>query len=178
MKIFDSLVDKILMGVAEAVSLLPKNDYLHCYTITNGNSNYLTRVLGPRVFGKRIMLHKIWRADSDKEMHNHPWDKCFSIILTGAYIEERLDLVAEQHYEAFNIKGVPVKRLTQAITKTNRLNKEDFHRITAIQGPLWTLFIAGKRTAINGVDWGFLDGMTREVIPHQDYIARSGSLKT
>lgn len=191
------VADKLLMGVAKVAASLPDNDYFSAYTITNGTTNYLTRVKFPRVFGKRVMLHKIWRADSDREMHNHPWDHAISIILLGSYIEERLDLTSEMIYRAFHqirldnmkkaglegpaliagsVLSMPeVPRNERHVKWFNSLYKEDFHKITSIDGPLWTLFIAGERVIINGVDWGFLNEETRELIPHWLYTAESGA---
>jgi len=194
------LVDKVLMGVAAVAAKLPDNDYFSAYTITNGRTKYMTRVKFPRVFGKRIMLHKIWRADSDKEMHNHPWDKAFSLVLLGSYREERLDLTSEMIYRAFhqihldNMKkagldgpalstsaviAMPeVPRSEHHVKWFNNLYKEDFHKITFIEEPLWTIFIAGKREVDkDGVDWGFLNEETRELIPWKKYIAKSGNKK-
>lgn len=173
------LLDKVLMGAARLVSKLPDNDYLHCYTITNGTTNYLTRLKLPRIFGMRVMLHKIWRADSDGEMHNHPWDKAYSFILLGSYVEERLDLDGELVARIFKSIGetpAAVKRRVKDVKWFNRLYKEDFHKIIEIDGPLWTIFIAGKRIADkNGVEWGFLKEETRQLIPHEEYINSTGS---
>lgn len=174
------LTDKALMLVAKLAAKLPKNDYFSAYTITNGTTNYLTRVKFPRVFGRRVMLHKIWRADSDREMHNHPWDKAYSFILVGSYMEERIDHTADV-LMMLRMNGRPrtVPRTTQHIKWFNRIFKEDFHRISEIDGPLWTLFIAYKRTADqNGVEWGFLNEETRELIPFDQYIMKTGSAKT
>lgn len=188
-KLFRQLADKVLWKVAELAAKFPDNDYFSAYTITNGTTNYLTRVKFPRVFGMRIMLHKIWRADSDREMHNHPWDKAFSFILLGSYMEERLDLTSEMIYDAIYsnrpgsvgfslVKPEPV-RITSHVKWFNEIRKEDFHKITSIDGPLWTIFVAGKRTPDkDGNDWGFLNEETRELIPWQKYIAKTGSTKT
>lgn len=169
MRLLTKFVDAFLWKIVAVAKKRPSDDELfRGYTITNGTTPYLTRVLFPRVFGWRVMLHHIHRTDSDRDMHNHPWDKAFSLILTGSYIEERL-------VSQLNIPGWPVERGTRLVKWFNSLYKEDFHRISEINGPLWTLFIVGDRT---GDGWGFLDETTRKVIPWQEYIVKSGATKT
>lgn len=107
---------------------------------------YITRVLFPRVFGFRPMLHHIHRPDKDRHEHSHPWSWAFSLILTGSYNEER-------------------NGISSLVRGWNFLRDTDFHKITKLHGEVWTLFIAGPRTQ----DWGFVvDG---SVVPSDKYIA-------
>ena len=99
-------------------------------------------------------------------MHNHPWDRAYSFLLLGSYIEERL--VQE-------LLPFVIERELRKVRWFNALYKEDFHRITSIDGPLWTLFIAGDRQDTNGIDWGFLDEENKKLIPHIEYITKSGA---
>ncbi len=146
------LVSKVLERVAELAAKMPKNQYFHAYTLTNGTTKYMTRVKFPRVFGRRVMLHRIWRADLDRELHNHPWTKAFSFIITGSYIEERL-----AHPAMAWISWWGIEKETYRVNWFNSLFKEDFHKITEIEEPLWTFFIHGERKLDkNGVEWGFL----------------------
>ncbi|MFW6184410.1 MAG: hypothetical protein ACOC8X_11485, partial [Chloroflexota bacterium] len=38
-----------------------------------------------------VFLHYFHRSDSDRELHNHPWDTAVAIILTGGYWEHRME---------------------------------------------------------------------------------------
>lgn len=119
------------------------------YTISTDGSPYLTRVLLPRIFGVRPMLHNIHRADDDRELHNHPWRWMLSIILSGSYDEERTDAAG---------------RVTRRRVRWfNFITDRDFHRIAELHGHVWTLFITGPRVQ----SWGFLvDG---KLIPWRDF---------
>lgn len=121
------------------------------YTIEDfvDNSPYLTRVLFPRVFGFRPMLHKFHRPDGDRALHNHPWKWAFSIVLRGSYTEERL-------LDEEEINGTEARRtVTRIVRWFNVLRDTDFHRVRELHGEeVWTLFVTGPR--IQG--WGFLDG--------------------
>lgn len=108
---------------------------------------YITRVLFPRIFGVRFMLHHIHRADNDRALHNHPWEWMRSLILCGSYTEERLD-------------G------TRRVRLWNKLSGSSLHRITELHGEVWTLFVAGPRTK----DWGFLVG--KRIVPWRKYMAQ------
>lgn len=163
-----SLVNKVLSTVANIAKKLPDNKIFHAYTITSKGDDYLTRVKFPRMFGWRPMLHNIHRPDNDPEMYNHPWKRSYSIILTGSYVEERL---------VQDLLPFIIDRELRKIRWFNTLHKEDFHRITTIEGPLWTLFIAGERQIINGVEWGFLDEKEKRLIPYQEYIKSTETIR-
>lgn len=96
-----------------------------------------------------VYLHYFFRGDEDRELHNHPWLRALSWILTGGYTEERLEpdgFVAEYRHRpgTFNV-----------------LKRNTFHRVHLLQGGCWTLFIAGERVSEpRGKDWGFLDAQT------------------
>lgn len=130
------------------------------YTIEDyhDGSPYLTRVLFPRIFGFRPMLHKFHRPDGDRALHNHPWRTAVSFILAGSYIEERLlpdesqlahgPITEHRHVRWFNV-----------------LTNQDFHRVTELKGSVYTLFVIGERTQ----GWGFLDD-SGQVTPWRQYI--------
>lgn len=166
MRLLTSLVNRALNRLAKTAAELPDNKYFYCYTITNGTTPYLTRIRFPRLFGWWVMLHHIHRPDHDREMHNHPWKKAYSFLLTGSYTEERL---------AQDLLPFVMEREYHQVRWFNILHKEDFHKITSIQGPLWTLFIVGNHQNTNGVDWGFLDEENRKLIPHEEYNAKTGA---
>ena len=87
-----------------------------------------------------IRIHHIQRADSDRNLHDHPWN-ARTIILQGGYTEER-------------VTGGLIERKPG---DTARLNFGEYHRITEVEeGGAWTIFITGKYRGT----WGFLvDGV-------------------
>lgn len=82
-----------------------------------------------------IRIHHIQRPDSDRNLHDHPWN-ARTIILKGYYDEERQN-------------GCILRKAGD----TARLNFGEYHRIfTVSPGGVWTLFITGKYRGT----WGFL----------------------
>lgn len=121
---------------------------------------YMTRVLFPRVFGVRVMLHRIHRPDYDRDLHDHPWDWCASFILRGSYDEERLD------------EGCPDDAIATRFRRVkwfNWITADTWHRINQLHGNVWTLFVTGERVQA----WGFRrwDGAARGFVkvPNTEY---------
>lgn len=149
--ILETVARAALSALAAGLSELPKNDHLWAYTIHNKDTPYLTRVILPRVLGWRLMLHCIRREDHDPYPHNHPWHTAHSVVLLGAYAEER---------------NGRIRILRQG--DRNRLGRDDFHRIIAVDPGTWTAFLAGDRVG----DWGFrVDG---EFVEWREYFRRQG----
>jgi hypothetical protein len=149
----------ILESVVKLGKLMPDNDYFKCYTIESEGSPYLTRVLLPRLFGCRPMIHRFHRPD--KDFHNHPWEKAISIILVGGYIEVRShanDTVSWHSLKPFSI---------------NKISRSDFHKVAMfLDDQCWTLFIAGKRVeAKEGEEWGFRSPDGTKYTPWKKYIS-------
>jgi hypothetical protein len=155
-------VDYWLTKLVRFAQQKPEGSFVHAYTIQTNGDPYLTRVLFRRMFGKRLMIHYIHRKDNERELHNHPWDKSISLIVTGGYMEERM---------MDGVKGLRWRFAGQF----NRLDKKDLHRIIFVHKPTWTLFLAGERQIIDGMDWGFLDEETGKMIDRKIFIARIGS---
>lgn len=88
-----------------------------------------------------IRIHHICREDSDRHLHDHPWN-ARTVIIKGGYVEQR--------------EGGEVTYLRPAGT-TAQLRFGEYHRITHVQpGGAWTIFITGKYRGT----WGFLvDGV-------------------
>lgn len=163
-----------------------EDDPRWAYTITTDGKPYLTRVLLSRWLGLRrfvdvgIYLHHFHRDDGDQPLHNHPWEWAASLVLSGAYVEERLDQVVET-VPSYSTKCgqqcdlpecVVSGTVRQILTDTrlvrffNRLTKADYHRVRELKGDVWTLFITGPRVS----DWGFLvDG---EHVPWAKYLGK------
>jgi hypothetical protein len=130
------MIARVLRAFSTALKKLPKNQHLWCYVIETDSSPYITRIILPRLLGRRPMIHWIHRADLDGDPHNHPWRRAWSLILSGGYREER--------------PGVPHRSYFSG--DVNRISDVDFHRITSVLPDTWTLFVAGERSQ----SWGFL----------------------
>lgn len=155
-------------GVAENGPDEKPKPLVWAYTITDylDGSPYLTRVLFPRVFGLRPMLHRFHRPDGDRAHHNHPWRWAFSIILRGGYSEERR---VDDESELYGKAETAIRR----VRRFNFLSGSDFHRVTELHGPeTWTLFVTGPR--VQG--WGFLERLLESnedvFTPWRKYIDR------
>lgn len=89
-----------------------------------------------------IYLHCIHKKDDDKHMHDHPWS-FYSIILKGAYVEER------------GVRGFvqSTKTIVRWPGSIQYVKKDIPHRITHIinNRPVWSLIITGK----SGREWGY-----------------------
>lgn len=134
-------VTRMLLGaISGALSELPRNSNLWSYVIRGfDGSPYITRTLLPRALGHRLMIHKIWRADADRWLHNHPWRTAKFLVATGGYTERRL------------VDGRTVHRRLGP-GDLNELDASTFHRIDHVEPNTWTIGLIGERCQ----DWGFL----------------------
>ncbi len=94
--------------------------------------------------GPGVCLHRFVKSDPDRGYHDHPWQRSFSFILCGSYLERLL--CADR--KNFTEKQRP--RWT-----FNYLNgSETFHRVMVDEGKdVWTLFFFQKRSKT----WGMVD---------------------
>lgn len=119
---------------------------MKCKIIKGDNGQpYLERAMVLR-WGKNgehtLFLHRFLDSDSDRGIHDHPWDSK-SFILLGGYNERRL--INDSGSEKVIIRDV--KPLT-----FNTIRKDDFHQIILKKKvPAWTLFYHGPRVK----HWGF-----------------------
>lgn len=99
-----------------------------------------------------IRIHHIMRPDSDRHMHDHPWN-ARTIILKGWYSEER---PAGQGNRSMHMR---------AAGYSGRLMFGQYHRIDEISpGGVWTLFITWSKRGT----WGFdVDGTK---VPWREYL--------
>lgn len=101
-------------------------------------SPYLLRaaVFGKLTAGSRVngYLHHFFRGDSDEAHHSHPW-WCFAIVLSGGYLEERVELSTGEKRRRWLRRG-----------SVNFLRASTFHRLVAVEPRTWTLAICGRRT--------------------------------
>ncbi|MGC4059385.1 MAG: hypothetical protein QM749_00400 [Aquabacterium sp.] len=115
-----------------------------CLLHTDKEGNLMPRSWVP--FSLRI--HHIVLPDSDRDLHDHPFDYR-TIILDGFYVEEDI-------FGAFRFRNTG---------DTVKARAQTFHRIDKVSdGGVWTLFIMGPR--ING--WGFLVGGHK--VPYRRYL--------
>lgn len=113
----------------------------------NPSKVYLTRwrLLQTPWFG--IFIHKINLPDSDRALHDHPWN-FVSLILKGGYDEKR-----------------PTELVRRDIASFAFRRAEDLHAIVRLwQVPTWTLILIGK----NRRNWGFQT--ESGWIPHDKFI--------
>lgn len=80
-----------------------------------------------------IYLHHFMRSDDDRALHDHPWWN-ISILLTGGYLEHTKTDVLPRYRGSVVFRGPSTS-----------------HRIELDHGPVWTLFITGRRVR----EWGF-----------------------
>lgn len=106
---------------------------------------YLERCYIGQLFGWTFYLHRFVSADSERRLHNHPWRKSFGLVLSGNYVEERLDRLC-------CFKGVVTRN--RKIRWFNWITHKTFHRILKPKPFSWTLFAHGKRFDPSG--WGFI----------------------
>lgn len=110
--------------------------------------------------GWHAYLHRFVDSDPDRGLHDHPWGRALSLVLTGGYDEVR--------FGQGDLKAGQEPTLTRRVRpgRINRLRGEDYHRVVLNGGrPAWTLFMHGPR--VKG--WGFLrDGEYRAMARSAD----------
>lgn len=107
------------------------------FRIGTADSPYLDRWwLVPRNRWFNVYLHRLWRDDDDRALHDHPWDNA-TLVLAGGYRE-----VVTGRAPRDRLAGDLVFR---SATAQHRL------LLTADPGATWTLFVTGPRRRA----WGF-----------------------
>lgn len=175
-----NLIAKLLARPAVAAWLINrsfKTPYMHLPS--NEDPSYMGRfwLFNPydRVTNKprwrwcpwSVRIHHIKRADSERHMHDHPWN-ARTIILQGGYTEHRAAEGAErlkilEQSLAGVVSQTPVNKIEAYYVIERRpghtatLGFEQYHRITEVSDRgAWTLFISGPWQGV----WGFLvDGV-------------------
>lgn len=121
--------------------------FMNRRVIAEGDNVYLDRLSLITTPWFSIKLHRIYRPDQQRDLHDHPWN-FLSIVLRGEYIEDvpcRADcpLVSHRkgnHREVRHIRWFNLKKAT------------DLHAISWVsRRPVWTLVLTGPRKR----DWGF-----------------------
>jgi hypothetical protein len=124
--------------------------WLHDPSVT-----YLTRwrIVQTPWFG--IYLHRIRTPDSDRWMHNHPFD-FISIVLRGGYAEV---VAGDAPNAVFGEQEVRVHDKWSV----HRMDRMHFHEIKTVHPNTWTLVLVGPRVQ----DWGF--ATDEGFVPHAEY---------
>lgn len=113
----------------------------------NPEKIYLTRwrLLQTPWFG--LFIHKINRPDSDRALHDHPWN-FVSLILKGGYDEKRPSGITKRDVGSFAYRRA-----------------EDLHAIVRLwEVPTWTFILIGR----NRRNWGFQT--EKGWVPHDKFI--------
>lgn len=123
-----------------------------------------------------VRVHHICRADSDRHMHDHPWN-ARTIILRGWYSEQRPCSVpvrddngmavfpGDAHSMGPDRDGRWRATFQREQGYTGRLMFGEYHRIAEVsEGGVWTLFITWRYQGT----WGFdVDGSK---VPWREYL--------
>ena len=106
---------------------------------------YLERYYLWGAFGWHAYFHRFVDSDPDRGLHDHPWSRAVSLVLSGGYDEQRPSKADPDRVSVRTIRPF----------RWNLLRGEDYHRIILRDGhTAWTLFIHGPRTK----GWGFMQG--------------------
>jgi hypothetical protein len=110
-----------------------------------------------------VRIHHITRPDSDRHMHDHPWD-ARTVILRGGYEEERVCAYTAGGELRMSAEGKVRHVFWRRPGYTGTLRFGEFHRISDIpEGGAWTLFITSPKRG----SWGFfVDGRK---VPWREY---------
>ena len=103
---------------------------------------YLVRYRLLSLFGYGLYLHHILRSDTQRELHDHPWN-FVTFLLWGSYVEENF-LCNDPKFVAKSYRRRMWSLLFRKAT--------DFHRLELQPGKtVWTLFFSGRKIR----KWGF-----------------------
>lgn len=114
-----------------------------------------------------VRVHHICRPDSDRHMHDHPWN-ARTVVLRGWYEEERrlsAVPVGVSYFPTFTDEGLVRAGFRRERGYTGRLLFGEFHRIRRVPDEgVWTLFFTWDKQGT----WGFLvDGAK---VPWRKYL--------
>lgn len=128
--------------------------FLPLRVINDGNRPYLERYYLCTVLGWRFYLHRFVGSDPDRGLHDHPWSKAYSLILSGWYWEETRCGMRKVRW--FNsLTGDSFHRVVLPCASTP--DRDWFLRAVCPDRirdvPCWTLFFHRVGDA---KDWGFL----------------------
>lgn len=110
---------------------------------------------GSKWRGPSIYLHRFMLPDQDTALHNHPYRRAFSVVLSGHYDEIR--------------KSNGASPFWRRVRWVNIIGPADYHRIDRLHGEVWTLFLTWPKSR----GWGFwVPG--RGHVPWKERLAERG----
>ena len=121
--------------------------YCRCRVINGPDQKpYLERYHVLRLpFGYQVYLHRFVASDPGRGLHNHPWRRAVSLLLSGSYLETRMLGAAED-----NVLQTRCLRPGNL----NLISGETFHRVNLPAGhEAWSLFIHAPKAK----GWGFIE---------------------
>lgn len=144
-----------------------------CRFIKHDGLIFLERYYIGQLFGLTFFLHRFVRSDPDQGLHDHPWRRAWSIILSGWYFEQRRLGTRQVRwfnyltYESFHRVILPREYIvTDGVSLTT-------YELKHTPKECWTLFIHPRGRVHR---WGFLrsqsftDIKTQEVVEGQKFI--------
>lgn len=117
--------------------------------IRRDGTPYLERYYVGTLLGRTFYLHRFLGGDVDADAHDHPWRVSWSLMLCGAYVEQRLEHLDPQWGVKLDVRA----RMPGSLT---RIRGRDFHRIWMANPNTWTLFVTSARCK----GWGFLQTLS------------------
>ncbi|MBB3046902.1 hypothetical protein FHR99_001138 [Litorivivens lipolytica] len=125
------------------------SDHLPCKIIRGDKEHpYLERYYLCSVLGRRFYLHRFLGGDVDEALHNHPWKKSNSFLLTGGYRECISRRRGTDDYRQLSIESRQLKA-----GHLNRIDADCLHRIVEAKPETWTVF---WHTIPRVQPWGFV----------------------
>jgi hypothetical protein len=115
--------------------------FLEGFDVGADGDPYLDRLRLVQTPWASLYLHHIHRPDLERDPHDHPWWFA-SLVIAGCYEEltwPDKTAAAPQTYRA------------RPRWSVRCLSRAAAHRITSVDGSLWTLVLTGPRRG----DWGF-----------------------
>lgn len=151
------MIDRLLMAISGR---------LPCRIISEDGTPYLERYYLFTLLGWRFYLHRFVGSDPDRGVHDHPWRRAFSIILSGWYFEETRTGTRKVRWfnsltgDTFHRVILPNRMVPCDIDRRDpdqRQGRETYKWVrSGPPAPVWTLFF---HTVGDVKPWGFLRPM-------------------
>jgi len=133
-----------LRTIRFVASLLPKREiYAEDFALYLERFRIFGWTEGSSWKGPSLYLHRFHLPDQDVALHNYPWRRAYSLILSGSYDEFRGKVECDK-LECFDSRSVRAGRI-------NTIGPDDYHRIAYLHGEVWTLFFVWPKSR----SWGF-----------------------
>lgn len=132
--------------------------------IYNFGEKYLTRLTLWRSKKFTLYLHIFHQPDPGRDLHNHPWNWCWSMCLWGGYTELLHTPKVDQHGVAWTLH----RRFRYAMT-ARKFDGSTYHSVAALgRKRVVTLFAHGARART----WGFW--CKGKHVPWHEYLVDEG----